>query len=193
MERHELMEASVTSAAIAGGLDAEAVGRLKRAHGLAMEPRLAAIDDDHDPAYLHPGRTALVLLRDVGDVPIPALCAATVHESGDAGLRVDASSVRAVLGEDVASIVSSLPLPGDERLAERLVSLDRGALLAALSERLDQLRHAHLRDDLAWWRSIYDEAAAVWVPLAERAHPRLRDRYMHWQRTFARRLQRSGG
>lgn len=191
-ERHELMWASVASAAAACGFDADAVAVLGRAYALAMEPRLAAIDDDHHPAYLHPGRTVLILLRDVGPLPLDALCAATVHDSEDADLRVSVASVRDALGDQVADMVSSLPLPGDGRLVERLVTLEEAPLLAALAERLDQLRHAHLREDVAWWREIHAEAGAAWVPVAERTHPRLADRFRHWHRTFGRRLERAG-
>lgn len=193
MERHELMAASVASAATGCGLGSEQVDLLGRSLALAMEPRLASIDDDHHPAYLHPGRTALVLLQDVGDVPLDALCAAAVHESEDADLRVDVESVRTTLGAPVAEIVRSLPLPGDGRLLERLVTLDEGPLLAVLAERLDQLRHAHLREDLEWWRAIHEEGEAVWLPVAERTHPRLADRYRHWHRTFGRRLAKAAG
>jgi hypothetical protein len=62
-----------------------------------------------------------------------------------------------------------------------------------LAERLDQLRHAHLREDHAWWRAIHAEAGAIWVPVAERTHPRLADRYRHWLRTFGRRLEGGAG
>jgi hypothetical protein len=187
------MAGSVTSAAAACGFEPDAVARLDRAHQLAMAPRLEALADDHHPAYLHPGRTALVLLRDVGPVALAALCAATVHESEDAELRVGSESIRDALGDAVAEIVTSLPLPGDERLVERLVTLPEGPLLAALAERLDQLRHAHLREDLALWRALYEEAGAAWVPVSERTHPRLADRFRHWYRSFGRRLGRSGG
>jgi len=152
MERHELMAASVATAARGGGLSEEDVALLGRAHALAMEPRVATIEDDHDPAYLHPGRTVLVLLQDVRDVPVDALCAAAVHETERTDLRVGVDEVRRVLGDRVADIVEALPLPGDERLLERLVTLDRPSLLAALAERLDQLRHAHLREDPVWWK-----------------------------------------
>jgi (p)ppGpp synthase/HD superfamily hydrolase len=192
MERHELMAASVASAARGRGISSEDVERLGAAHTLGMEPRLAALQDDHDPAYLHPGRTVLVLLQDVGEVPVDALCAAAVHESERADLRVSPDAVRDALGHRVAQIVSALPLPRDPRLLERLVTLDEPSVLVALAERLDQLRHAHLHLDLSWWRAIYDEATAVWVPVAERTHPRLADRFRHWHRTFGRRLEKAG-
>ena len=184
------MAASVSSAAAGRGLVPDEVDLLGRAHALAMEARVLALDDDHHPAYLHPGRTVLVLLRDVDVVPLEALCAAAVHETEDDHLRVQSEAVRGALGDAVAAIVDSLPLPGDERLLERLVTLEQGPLLAALAERLDQLRHAHLRPDHEWWRAIHEEAGAVWVPVAERTHPRLADRYRHWRRTFGRRMER---
>ena len=87
-------------------------------------------------------------------------------------------------------MVASLPMPGDEDLLERLVTLEQKALLAALAERLDQVRHAHVRKDkdVEWRRRIHEEVGAVWGPVAERTHSRLAQRYRHWCRTFARRL-----
>ncbi len=181
------MGGSVVAAAEALGLSDDEVDLIGYAHALAMVPRIATLDDDHHPAYLHPGRTALVLLRDVGPLPVEALVVAAVHEGIDDDLRVRHDVVAVELGEAVAELVESLPLPGDERLAERLVTLDEVFLLATLAEHLDHLRHAHLRGDLDW-QGLHDEASSVWVPVAERAHPRLADRYQHWYRTFARRL-----
>lgn len=181
------MAASVASAARASGLDTAAIDVVSHAHVLAMAPRLRALDDDHHPAYLHPGRSVLVQLRDVGPLPPEVLAATAVHETVDEDLRVGHEAVRSELGDAVASLVASLPPPGDGRLAERLVTLEEGARLAALAERLDQLRHAHLRPDLDW-RALHEEAGATWLPVAERTHPRLADRYRHWHRAFGRRL-----
>jgi hypothetical protein len=183
------MGGSVARAARALGLATGDVDLVARAHSLAMAPRIRALPDDHHPAYLHPGRTVLILLRDVGVVPADVLAAAAVHETGDLELRVGPDAVREALGADVADLVDSLPLPGDERLLERLVTLGEGARLAALAERLDQVRHLHLRPDLEpRWRAEHEEVGAVWTAVAERTHPRLTDRFRHWHRAFARRL-----
>jgi hypothetical protein len=32
----------------------------------------------------------------------------------------------------------------------------------------------------------------VWLPVAERTHPRLTDRFRHWHLAFGRRLERMG-
>jgi (p)ppGpp synthase/HD superfamily hydrolase len=186
-ERAALMAASVAAAARAAGLEDEAADLLSRAHALAMAPRLAALDDDHHPAYLHPGRTALLLLRDVGPLPAEVLAAAVLHETVDEELRVPTAVARSELGATVADVLESLPLSGDETLAERLVTLSELTRIVALAERLDQLRHAHLRPELDW-EALHDEAGSTWVPVAERTHTRLAERYRHWHRTFARRL-----
>jgi hypothetical protein len=73
-------------------------------------------------------------------------------------------------------------------LTERLVTLGESARLATLAERLDHLRHAHLREDPAWWRALHEEVSAAWAPVAERTHPRLADRYRAWLRAISRRL-----
>lgn len=185
-ERADLMAASIARVAHALGLGEEQGELLLRAHALAMQPRLAALEDDHHPAYLHPGRTMLVLLRDVGPLPAETLAAAAVHETVDPGLRLREDVIREALGDEVADLVASLPPPGDERLAERLVVLDEQARLAALAERIDQLRHAHMRPDLEW-SAAHREAGDVWLPVAERTHARLADRFRNWHRAYGRR------
>jgi len=180
------MAKSVASAAWAAGLTDHDVDLVGRAHALAMMPRIEALDDDHHPAYLHPGRCALLLLRDVGPLPALTVAVAVVHETVDEALRLPLEAIRRELGDMVADVVTSLPGAGDERLLERLVTLDGQARLAALAERLDQLRHAHLRPELDW-RVAHEEAGAVWLPVAERTHPRLADRFRNWHRAFARR------
>ncbi len=189
-DRGAAMAMSVMKAARAHGLPPDGIDLLSRAHALAMKPRVDALDDDHHPVYLHPGRSMLVLLRDVGPLPADVLASAAVHDTEDDDLRVPWATVRETLGDEVADIVESLPLPGDERLTERLVILDEGPRLAALAERLDHLRHAHLREDPAWWRAIHEEVGATWLPVAERTNARLATRYRHWHRTFGRRLTR---
>jgi len=184
------MAASVVRAARTLGVGLDGLARISRAHALAMEPRVAALDDDHHPLFLHPGRSLLVLLRDVGCGDVTLLAAAALMESEDASFRVPVASIRAGVGPDVADLVAAAPLSGDEALAERLVTAPEAVRLVALAERLDHLRHAHLRDaDGAWRRGIHDEATAVYQPVAHRTHPRLAQRYDHWCRTFARRLQ----
>jgi hypothetical protein len=151
-----------------------------------MEPR--RVLDEHHPAFLHPGRSILVLLQDVGPLPAEVLAAAAVHESEEAGFRLNVSDVRRALGNAVADLGSSLPLPTDEDLVELLVTLDERARLAALAERLDHIRHAHLEENPARWRALRDEVSAAWAPVAERTHARLADRYRAWLRAIDRRL-----
>jgi (p)ppGpp synthase/HD superfamily hydrolase len=187
VDRREAMAASLERAARAHRLPEPEIELVGRAFALAMHPRVVALDE-HDPAYLHPGRSVLVLLQDVGPLAGTVLAAAAVHESAEARFRLSIGTVRDELGDDVARLLSSVPLPGDEALAERLVTLDEGARLVALAERLDHLRHAHLRNDPEWWRALRTEVESAWAPVAERTHPRLADRYRAWLRAMGRRL-----
>jgi hypothetical protein len=186
VDRAEAMAGSVERIARGVGLSAADVDLVVRANALAMEPR--RVLDEHDPAYLHPGRTVLVLLQDVGPLPGEVLASAAVHESEEAKFRLDAVEIGRALGPAVADTVASFPLPDDDELVERLVTLSEGARLAALAERLDHVRHAHLREDPARWRALHDEVAGAWAPVAERTHPRLADRYRAWLRAISRRL-----
>lgn len=188
-DRAAQMRRSLSTAAVADGASDEEAHALARAFGLAMEPRLEALDDDHHPAYLHPGRAPLILIRDVGAVDVSVLVVAALHESMDARLRVPPAEIEDRVGPAALGAVDSIPLPGDERLVERLLTLGPGLALAALAERLDHLRHLHLRDDLSdHWADAFDETVAAWLPFAQRLHPKLATRYGHWARTFARRI-----
>lgn len=183
------MARSVDRAALSIGLGHDACRRLQEALAVASAPRVARLEDDHHPAYLHPGRSVLVLLRDVGAPAAGSLDLAAVLESEDAALAADRRAVLEALGPGVAEAMDSIPRPGEERLGERLLLLERPVALAALAERLDHLRHLHLRPDLRdVWADRHRETAAVWAGFAERMHPRLGTRYAHWVRAFRSRI-----
>lgn len=190
-DRGAAMAASIARAARSIGMSEADIRGLSRAHALAMERRVAALDDDHHPLFLHPGRSVLILIRDVGCADPRILAAAALVESEDAEFRTDAVAIRGSLGDEVAELVRSVPLARTESLAEVLVTAADPVRLVALAERLDHLRHAHLRDAGREWRALaHAEAEAVYLPVAMRTHPRLGDRYQHWCRAFARRLGR---
>lgn len=183
------MARSLTSTARSRGLDENEVAALARAYSLAISPRVEILEDDHHPAYLHPGRSVLILLRDVGPVDVSVLVVAALHESLDAHLRIGPEAIEEHIGAAALHALASIPRPGDERLVERLLALGPGLSLAALAERLDHLRHLHVRDDLMdLWADSYDEVLEVWLPFARRVHPKLTARYAHWARTFVKRI-----
>lgn len=188
VRRAAAMADSVKDALLAIGVAPDGVDLVCRAHALAMEARIEQLEDDHHTAYLHPGRSVLILVRDVAHSDPPTLAASALLESETDALRVPALQISSQIGPDVVSILEQIPAPGDEALVERLVTLPEALRLVALAERLDQLRHAHLHPDRAWWAVIHEETTRAWLPVAERTHARLAQRYRHWQRTFARRL-----
>lgn len=183
------MVRSVLAAARGEGARGRAPGVvLRHALELALEPRIATLPDDHHPAYLHPGRVGLILLRDEGRAEPDLLASAVLLESRDAALRVPLTRIEAELGPEIAGAVARVPRPGSEDLAERLVVLGRDAATAALAERLDHLRHEHLRTPVTPWPELLDETRRIWLPVAEREAPNLARRYRHWLRAFERRL-----
>src|SRR5690606_35796281 len=91
---------------------------LRRALGLALEPRVRALPDDHHPAYLHPGRVALILVRDEGCSEPAVLAGAVLLESRDALLRVPLPRIEAEFGSEIAGMVQRVPRPGSEDLSE---------------------------------------------------------------------------
>ncbi len=185
------MAASVVRTARSAGLDEGGIELLSRAHVLAMEPRVRLLPDDHHPQFLHPGRTVLILLRDVGVRDARVLSAAAVTESEDDQFRVELDRIGEALGRDVESVVGRVPRPESESLAEGLVTAPLDVRVVALAERLDHLRHAHLwMKDEEWQRGVHAQAESVYLPVAERTHPLLARRYRHWCRTFGRRWER---
>jgi hypothetical protein len=82
------MAASIVRVIREHGLAPEGIDLVSRAHALAMQSRIELLDDDHHPSYLHPGRSVLVLLRDVGQLPAEILATAAVHDTEDKDLRV---------------------------------------------------------------------------------------------------------
>ena len=188
-QRAERQARSIAAALDGRGVPGPVGSEVSQALELAMRPRSGM--DDHHPAYLHPGRSALILLHDVEDLPPESIPLAVLHESEDEGLRPEASDVLQVFGAEMVQHVTDLPLPGDEALTERLVLLSRAQLLAALVERLDHLRHFHMRPELEErWSSAWEEVRGVWLPVAQRTDARLTRRFAHWERTFAKRLRR---
>lgn len=160
-----------------------------------MEPRLRLLDDDHHPAFLHPGRTLLVLLHDTEGFDGDDLLAAALYESWDRLLASDEARVSDELGGDSLAILQSLPgvsEPGSTSPVEELILLPTGLALVVLAERLDHLRHLHLRPELRpVWEDVHRDVRAVWLPLAQRVSDRLATRYAHWVRAFDRRLARA--
>jgi hypothetical protein len=160
-----------------------------RGFAMAMQSRIATLDDDHHPAWLHPGRSALILLHDVEHIDPIVVILAALHESVDLALQPPPEDIQELVGASAWETLQSIPMPGSERLVERLLHLGPGLALAALAERLDHVRHLHMRDDLVdLWADTHLEVSEAWLPFAARVHPRLATRYAHWVRTFAKRL-----
>ena len=79
------------------------------------------------------------------------------------------------------------PVGSDRRVCKGALS----SFVAVLAERLDHLRHLHLRNDLSdEWEARHAEVERAWAPFAARTDPRLVVRFDHWARTFGRRLRR---
>jgi hypothetical protein len=150
------------------------------------------IDDDHDPRLLHPARTIRILIADAACRDADALAAAPWVDSIDAELVPSFDGVPADAGAraiDVAASIRDVPLPGDDDgdLLERLVCAPPVAALIALAERLDQVRHVHLRPGLSS-QSHLDQVRAVYAPAARRIAPALGRRFDRWADALERRL-----
>ena len=157
-----------------------------RSEGLLLvaDAALEVIPDDHHPNYLHPGRTAAILLDDVGLNEPVALAAACLVDTQCPELEPSNAEVLDRAGQAVLDFRECVPRPGSERLLEDLLGSESQVGIVALAERLDHLRHAHLWGDLEAARAAQVEGSRVYLAMAERAHPLLARRYTHCCRTF---------
>jgi (p)ppGpp synthase/HD superfamily hydrolase len=183
--RAEAMRRRIVRTASRLGVDEGGVELLRRAFELGMAPRFARDLDDHHPDYLHPSRTALILMDDARVSDAPVLAAALVMETRDPSLRAEASALRG-LGA-VAALAEAVPVPKDIGLVEALLSASLDARMVAIAERLDHARHLHLRPREEW-PAYHALTRDTYAPIAERTHPVLAGRITWWCTTFATRF-----
>lgn len=184
IDRAARMAERIADTARSLGVDAAGVQLAVSAFTLAMRPRRRALDDEHHPAYLHPGRSVVILMDDVGETDPTALAAGALLESEDAPLRVPAEEARLLTGDEVADFLAAVPASGAEDLAEALVSAGATVRRVALAERLDHLRHAHLWPDMERRYHAHREAQEVYARVAERTDETLARRYRWWCSMF---------
>jgi (p)ppGpp synthase/HD superfamily hydrolase len=158
---------------------------------VAMRHRAPAIPDDHDPDYLHPARTALILIEDVGVRDPATLRAAVMHETSRPDLALDSGVIARVAGPEAAAIVRQLVPPDADAadLVETLVTAPHDVLALYLAGQLDHARHLHLHDPAAW-REGHERVARSLLPLAQRCNPLLAKRFERWATAFRRRFLR---
>jgi hypothetical protein len=179
------------------GVADEGLTLLEWACRTALELREAALDDDHDPHYLHPARSALILLQDTGELNPVLLAAAVLTESqrpdlalADAMLRESCPiAFRARLGP-VLALRGAIPAADDPARLEELVAADEAVRRVALAERLDHVRHVHMWPAGGDVRAMLAEVEALWEPLAIRTHERLARRFRRWSVGTGRKLAR---
>ena len=172
------MAERLTRSALTGGMDREAARRVAATFILTMESR-SDIRTEHDPAYLHPARNALILLEDlhIRD-PLEIRAAITFDSTRPVGVADD----------DIVELLRSVPMPfhDQERLLEDLIVADEAARRIALADRLDHARHLHLMPAQTW-SGFHAQIVAAYLPAAVRTHPVLAARFQRWADAFARR------
>lgn len=163
---------------------------LEGAFERAMAPRMDRLDDDHDPRFLHPGRTALILMDDVGYDDPHGVATAILAESESPELACDPESDRTGDPEGLVRALAEarqIPRMADEEgLAEALVTAPEPVPVIALAEYLDQLRHLRLWADPDRVRARTATASRILVPFAARVHPVLARRFEWWVRRVGR-------
>ncbi len=191
-DRARAMAERLRRTALHAGLSPTGVDCLVRCYDHVIGPRERAFADPRHPDLLHPARTALILLDDVGLVDVDALAAGLLYDSRRADLSPAADTVRQLAGDRATALRAQFPARAADasEIREALVTADVPACLAALAEQLDHARHLHLAPP-AEWPVVYARTLAF-QPVAHRAHPRLGRRYARWTRVFGQRYLRAG-
>jgi hypothetical protein len=169
---------------------------LRRALRAAMRPREqgpAALPSDQHPAFLHPGRTALILLGDLDETDPQVLAVGAMVESRDSGLRVDQETVLSLVGPGGLTVWRAVLDEDEEDLLERLVTSDPVVQRIVLAEALDHVRHVHLLADRDEQARAVLRVESVYGPLASRVHPVLDRRFDWWLRRVGYPLRRRAG
>jgi hypothetical protein len=150
--------------------------------------RAPVMAGEEDVDYLHPARTALILMHDTGVADRATLGAGMALDS----LYPDRTPHPEVLIEwgelGAAALLGELPgarVSREERI-EALVIASENTRLAAIAERLDHARHLHLTPPESW-AAFHDDVTRVYLPLAARTHAVLERRFSAWSERFAAR------
>ncbi|MDX1674120.1 MAG: hypothetical protein R3314_04880 [Longimicrobiales bacterium] len=177
-DRAEAMARRLARTADRLGMEPDGRALVVDAFRTAMEPR-RQIEEDHHPDYLHPARTALILMDDTGESDPVTLAAAIFTETRDPALGAPARE-RARVSPEAASLADAIPAAdAGDRLLESLLALPTPGARIAAAERLDHVRHLHLRDKGEWqpWHATTREA---YVPVARRVDTVLAARLDWW-------------
>lgn len=171
------------------GLPMEEARRIGDAFALAMQRRREAIPDDHDPDYLHPARTALILMDDVRITDPAVLCAAVLQDTCRPELATPPGDAARIAGKAAADVLRELPAPESDpqTVLESLLTARDGVLALYLAARLDQARHVHFGDP-GRWVNMHETVVQTLIPLAHRCNPLLARRFERWAGAFHRRF-----
>lgn len=181
--RAAAMAERLATAALRAGVDDGGVAEILGAYEAAMRPRVELLADEHHIDYLHPGRTALILLEDI-ELREPRLIAAgALVESLHPELR--SAGVEGVAAELAAMVPT--PHSEGERLLEELVIATDEVRVIALAEWLDQVRRLHLREQ-SLWEPLHHLTTEVYLPVARRTEPTMARRFQWWCGTFQERF-----
>jgi hypothetical protein len=199
----------VARALARAGVQADPIARVGVALELAMARRIERIQDDHDPRFLHPARTILVLVEDVGLLAPGPLVVAPLLDSVDPGLSASDEAVLGALGPETEEARRGLPrLPGgllgpasgDEEDAwfRAMSALEPVWLATMLAEALDHARHLHLLPSSEGRGLGAARVGRFMIPLASRCGAGmegadvLERRFGWWWRRVGRRLAEGG-
>lgn len=183
--RAAAMAERLATTARQAGIVEEGVNRIVSVYHLAMHPRRQHLEDEHHPDYLRPGRTALILMSDLGIRDPVQIAAGALMESWRPELAAK------VEDDELRAIVAAIPTPirDGELLLEELLVAPEPYRIIALAERLDQVRHLHLHETEIW-AARHNETVEIYLPIANRTDPTLARRFRWWCRVFEERFLR---
>lgn len=186
--RARAMAGRIAAAAKRVGFHDDTALRMGTLFDRVIEHRLASVSDERDPEFLHPGRTAIILMEDVRVLDYACVAAGIALDSLFPGRSPDKATLISWGEDEAARLLDEIGVGADDEvLTEALVTSSDAARTAALAERLDHARHLHLRDPRGW-SAFHEAVVRLYLPLAARTNATLERRYQWWAGMFATRF-----
>jgi GTP pyrophosphokinase len=150
--------------------------RVRRAVAVARRAHEGQSRDDGAPYLVHPLRTALILVEELGVAEPDALCAAILHDVLEDDKALTADTLRDEFGPRVAEMVTTLTKPTKAEGSREAVNREyfprvaRAGLatrLVKLADRLDNTRDLARCPDPAKRHRKLDETRSFYLAMVE--------------------------
>ncbi|HUW10899.1 MAG TPA: HD domain-containing protein [Anaerolineae bacterium] len=155
-------------------LSVDECATVQRALELARTSHAGQRRDDGTPYFMHPLRTTIILIRDLGLRDATTICAALLHDAVEDQESLSADYIHRSIGPEVAEVVEVLTKPRVHSRCHsdvntvyfpRLRAASEQVRSIKLADRLDNIRDLPNSRDPSKRSRMIDETRGFYVPL----------------------------